>query len=211
MIKTTVNDRITQLIEHENLTTNSFANRLGVKPTVIYNIQKGRNKPSFDLLTKIIDVFQANSSWLLMGFGEIKPSVISNDKTTSPNEAPRAADFYMNVSILTEPEFINQARGYVDRINDLFQRLIDIRVLLFQELGIKGELSTTIEVELLNSLAKPSLNSENELIYPYKNLDGEGKKKYLKEAESCIQFFTNTFFECFEQLYNGLKVNTRRK
>ena len=64
-MKTTINDRLSELIERLGLTPNGFATQIGVKTTVIYNIQKGRNKPSFDLLQKIADKFNVSADWLL--------------------------------------------------------------------------------------------------------------------------------------------------
>jgi transcriptional regulator with XRE-family HTH domain len=66
-----INDRIAFLISVLNLNPNSFADKIGVSTTVIYNIVKGRRtKPSFDLLLKILNVFnQVNTDWLLTGEG----------------------------------------------------------------------------------------------------------------------------------------------
>lgn len=51
---------------------NSFAKRLGVAPTVIYNLIKGRkNNPSFELINKILLSFDnINAAWLMLGTGE---------------------------------------------------------------------------------------------------------------------------------------------
>lgn len=79
METTTINQRIGVLIQHEKLTANSFATKLGIKATVVYNILKGRNKPSFDVLVKVMETFQISPSWLFTGEGNIKKGAISND------------------------------------------------------------------------------------------------------------------------------------
>lgn len=68
-----INDRISKLIDHFELNPNSFADSLGVKGTVIYNIVKGRrSKPSFDLLQKILVTYHTvNANWLLSGSGSM--------------------------------------------------------------------------------------------------------------------------------------------
>jgi transcriptional regulator with XRE-family HTH domain len=68
-----INDRISDLITQLDLNPNSFADAIGVKGTVIYNILKGRkSKPSFEVLQKIILAYQTiNANWLLNGDGEI--------------------------------------------------------------------------------------------------------------------------------------------
>lgn len=52
---------------------NSFADNIGVKSPVIYNIIKGRrSKPSFEVLQKILIAFETiNANWLLKGEGEV--------------------------------------------------------------------------------------------------------------------------------------------
>lgn len=67
-----INSRIDLLISQLGLNKNSFSNAIGVNPTVIHNIVKGRNAPSYDLLSKIILSFgNINPTWLLTGEGEM--------------------------------------------------------------------------------------------------------------------------------------------
>ncbi len=68
-----INDRILDLISKLQMNPNSFAEHIGVKGTVIYNIIKGRrSKPSFDVLQKILIAFQTvNANWLLSGEGDV--------------------------------------------------------------------------------------------------------------------------------------------
>jgi len=68
-----IHNRLFDLIESKNLNVNSFANLLGVSPTVIHNIVKGRpdgkkSKPSFSLLKKILlSIDDLDSHWLITG------------------------------------------------------------------------------------------------------------------------------------------------
>ena len=86
-----INSKISKIIEAENLTPNSFANKIGVKATIIYNIQKGRNKPSFDLLTKILITFGVDANWLLSDDSKLAPGatndVIYNNKNDYLNSS----------------------------------------------------------------------------------------------------------------------------
>ena len=68
-----INDRISDLISDLQTNPNSFADQIGVKSPVIYNIIKGRrSKPSYDLLQKILITYGAiNANWLLKGEGPI--------------------------------------------------------------------------------------------------------------------------------------------
>ncbi len=72
-----VQDRIEHLIKSLGKNNNRFANDLGVDNTVISYIVKGskynggkRNKPSFDLLTKMADTYpHVCLEWLILGTG----------------------------------------------------------------------------------------------------------------------------------------------
>lgn len=51
-----------------NLTTSSFAEKLGVQRSGVSHILNGRNKPSVDFLEKVLDSFpRVDPTWLLTG------------------------------------------------------------------------------------------------------------------------------------------------
>ena len=55
------------LMKHEGLKPSQLAEMLGINPAGISHILKDRNKPSFDLLQKILRRFpQLNPDWLLL-------------------------------------------------------------------------------------------------------------------------------------------------
>jgi transcriptional regulator with XRE-family HTH domain len=115
--------RIQRLIGSENLSPTKFADIIGVQRSAISHILSGRNKPSFDLIQKILSKFpRVSSEWLLMGRGEMykttiqqrlfdtdmKPSV----PTESKNEVKSAVihDNTLNTSISKVPEIqINES------------------------------------------------------------------------------------------------------
>ncbi len=58
--------RIKRILELEGLTNSKFAEMLGIQSSVVSHLLSGRNKPSFDLITKILDRFpQYDSDWFL--------------------------------------------------------------------------------------------------------------------------------------------------
>jgi transcriptional regulator with XRE-family HTH domain len=65
------NQQIKKLIEALKITPNAFASKLGIKATSVYNILNNKNKPSYDLLEKIIETFSVNPNWILQDKGEI--------------------------------------------------------------------------------------------------------------------------------------------
>ena len=60
-------DKIKELMEREGLSTSRFAELLGVQPSGVSHIVSGRNKPSFELLQRILRRFpKINPDWLLL-------------------------------------------------------------------------------------------------------------------------------------------------
>ena len=67
----TLRERIEQIINKENLTYTQFARRIGIQGTIVSHIMNGRNKPSLDVIMKILENFKnINAEWLLFGNGE---------------------------------------------------------------------------------------------------------------------------------------------
>ncbi len=81
-----INDRIANLITELRMNPNSFADAIGVKGPVVYNIIKGRRtKPSYDLLLKIISAYsKINTTWLLKGEGNIWIEEVEDVKDIPP-------------------------------------------------------------------------------------------------------------------------------
>jgi transcriptional regulator with XRE-family HTH domain len=191
----------------KGLTQKQFADKLELKQSAYAMIESGKNKPSIDLLKSVAKNFKINP---LLFFSE---DTINDDNLISKNDFLNSKIELLDHQSI-EADFLNIAHEKIKRINYLYQRLVNIRVLLFQELKIKGELSTQSETNLLNNLARPSsreINNETILRYPYEGLDSLSQAEYLQKLDACINLFTNTFFECFEQLYTGIRIPVNNK
>ncbi len=108
-----MNEKLRILMQNENLTASRLAEILEIKPAAVSHILSGRNKPSFDLLCKIVNRFpQINPYWLLgdaeemrnpnvpfstseqssetsatlFDLGEQKSVPVKNSDTTTPTE-----------------------------------------------------------------------------------------------------------------------------
>lgn len=77
----TINDRIVELIKFLELSPTAFADEIGIQRSGLSHIMKGRNKPSLDVVQKIVTRFpDINLTWLVNGIGNISsstPSVIN--------------------------------------------------------------------------------------------------------------------------------------
>ena len=80
-----MNEKLRILMQHENLTASRLAEILEIQPAAISHILKGRNKPSFELVCRIVNRFpQVNPYWLLGDAEEIYNSG-AKDATSAPN------------------------------------------------------------------------------------------------------------------------------
>ncbi|MDR2969296.1 MAG: helix-turn-helix domain-containing protein [Tannerellaceae bacterium] len=65
-------ERIQKVIDAENATPSRFAEEIGIQRAAMSHILNGRNNPSLDVVTKILQRFpKINSNWLLFGKGEM--------------------------------------------------------------------------------------------------------------------------------------------
>ena len=76
-------DRIKEVMEQQELSASSFAEKIGVQRSSISHILSGRNKPSLEFLTKIEAAFEEVSfEWLLKG-KENKAAISTQPPTLS--------------------------------------------------------------------------------------------------------------------------------
>ncbi|GAB4039129.1 helix-turn-helix transcriptional regulator [Spirosoma jeollabukense] len=75
-----INDKIKQILIDKNLTPSYFADEIGVQRSSISHILSGRNRPSFDIIQKIIRRFpELGYEWIMEE---------DNQFTTSPSGYP---------------------------------------------------------------------------------------------------------------------------
>lgn len=104
-------EKLRILIDKENLTPSRLAELLGIQPSGISHILGGRNKPSFDLIQKILRRFpQLNPDWLLLDKGPMYR--VKSDDAASENESRPSANLFgasIHVSGNTKPDNSNSA------------------------------------------------------------------------------------------------------
>lgn len=84
----TIGQRFTQLIQQLELSKNAFALSLDKTATVIQHLVDERNKPGYDLLCKVFEVYpNVSKDWLLLGRG---PMLLADGAPTPPAVGPAA-------------------------------------------------------------------------------------------------------------------------
>lgn len=94
-------EKLQFLLKSKGLSASTLANMLEIQPSGISHLMSGRNKPSFDLVVKILKVFpDINPDWLLLDKGEMNRSSMSNNSPTLEEAAPAAT---LDVSLFDQP------------------------------------------------------------------------------------------------------------
>ncbi len=119
LIMSNINNRILQVIDYLGLNRNSFSKKIGIDNNVtIGNIVGGRqNKPSYDVLEKILQTFDSiNSEWLITGKGEM----LKTKACTNPIELIKDCQLCKEKDkvIKVQNELIEQLKKNVSHLED---------------------------------------------------------------------------------------------
>jgi len=81
-------DRIAEIISYKGLTASRFADIIDIQRSRISHIMSGRNNPSIEVVTHIIEKFpEINLNWLMTGNGEMlnnQPDMLDFSKPDEP-------------------------------------------------------------------------------------------------------------------------------
>lgn len=81
--------KLEYLLRSENLTATTLARKLEIQPSGISHILSGRNKPSFDLVVKILRAFpHLNPDWLMLDSDKIYRDDVAQSAISSEEPAP---------------------------------------------------------------------------------------------------------------------------
>ncbi len=105
-----MNRRLQQFLDLEQLSPARLADILGIQRSGISHILSGRNKPSYDFITRFLAKFpNINPEWLLLGKGKPYKEIISDNTPESDNEI---TDIYSNQDIDLEEDKSDNAFLY---------------------------------------------------------------------------------------------------
>ena len=88
----TINSRIQQFLNMEGVSPAQLADQLGIQRSGLSHLLSGRNKPSFDFITKLLSSYpNLQADWLLLGRG--KPYKDASSAVSAPEIFPAAPVF----------------------------------------------------------------------------------------------------------------------
>ena len=83
-------NRIQKIIDKQGISLNAFAQEIGVNRSTVSHILTGRNKPSVEVLQKILKRFtELSSDWLLLGIGGMYNKNTSSETPSSHKNTPK--------------------------------------------------------------------------------------------------------------------------
>lgn len=87
----TEQERLQILMQKEELNAKDFAQEVGISAATMSNILGGRNKPSLEVMQKVLNRFRmVNSDWLILGVGSVYKSKQDAQEQTLFDVKPQA-------------------------------------------------------------------------------------------------------------------------
>lgn len=114
-------ERIEKIMETEGLNATQFALEIGIQGSTLSHILNGRNKPSLDVIKRILNRFRTISSdWLMLGVGSMyrsggqaQQSFPFDIKPQSPSSMSDMAQRQNRDEAVPEPSFEAKERKYI--------------------------------------------------------------------------------------------------
>ncbi|NQT78449.1 MAG: helix-turn-helix transcriptional regulator [Bacteroidetes bacterium] len=86
-------DRIGRILKTQKISASMFADEIGVQRSSVSHVMSGRNKPSLDFITRIVNRYpEIDSVWLLTGKGEMLREMNDGDKPDDLVERQEGVD-----------------------------------------------------------------------------------------------------------------------
>lgn len=103
-------DRILKIIDFYKLNGAAFAVKVGIKDSQLSHIKSGRNEPSLDIVTKILENCpEISSDWLLFGSGDMVKNVV--EKTVTQPFKPQKEPIQLSMIGLFDSDSIKDTNN----------------------------------------------------------------------------------------------------
>lgn len=146
----TERERLMKLMETEGINAKQFANEVGIQAGTISNIVNGRNKPSLEVLQKVLHRFRTVSSdWMILDSGSmyrrpigeaqsrtlfdelpVEPPMIVHDESERDEEKNETAQEHNYAGVKEQQNIVSPAGARGEGIRD---RKIEKIVVFFDD------------------------------------------------------------------------------
>ena len=101
-------DRIRKFMEYKGITPSELADTIGVQRSNVTHVLKGRNKPSFQFIEKMLQIYpDLNAKWLLLGTGSMVDIPLKT-RTLFDQIAEKPTTPVLNAEKIEEKKVINE-------------------------------------------------------------------------------------------------------
>ena len=194
--------RIIQIMQDKKMNATQFSEAIGIQRTNMSHITLGRNNPSADVLTKIIERFSdINPGWLLSGKGDMR-NMSEYQENSLMNEIEFNQSYFPDekkTKNLTSPTSENDlfiTSELADRTYESHKtpayHVLKAPVIMPEGAIIRPEIQKQVENQQGNSVDQADNNSkiiEKEIVIY--------KEKSVKAIEKIVIFFSDKSFETF--------------
>ena len=132
MGKEQINSRVINAVgvllnTHKELTQTAIAKMLGIKPSTLTEILKGRMNASVDLMELLASNYGVSATWLLVGAGEMFSSE-EKQKGKTAYYSPAVSGVHENVTEYTNsenPTLLSERVAHLKKENEMLQTIIE--------------------------------------------------------------------------------------
>ena len=119
-------EKLQKLMTDEHLTSSRFAELLGIQPSGVSHLLGGRNKPSFDLVQKILRRFpHINPDWLILDSEQMYRTDADNlsaSTNSAENTSPEMAVNGENISAAQNIAFSESSQTSTPGVEQMIAR-----------------------------------------------------------------------------------------
>ncbi len=145
-------DKIEKIMQVENLNSAQFATEIGIQGSTLSHILNGRNKPSLDVLKKIMNRFRTiNPEWLILDSGTMY-------RQEKHSQTPTLFDS-IEENQLKSDDYNSNNTFKNETVFDVNQKKIDVQASLSQILP------SAVTVQDLNLKVEPPRSVKRIIIY----------------------------------------------
>ena len=132
MGKEQINSRVINAVgvvldSHKELTQTAIAKMLGIKPSTLTEILKGRMNASVDLMELLASNFGVSATWLLVGTGEMFANE-EKQKGKTAYYSPSVSGVNENLTEYTNhenPTLLSERVSHLKKENEMLQTIIE--------------------------------------------------------------------------------------
>ena len=185
--------RIFKIMEDENMNATQFSEAIGIRRAAMSHLVKRRNKPSADIITKIVKRFKTiNPGWLLTGDGNMRIKSESGNGSNMGVNQPNINNYdekssntmTMNHNFGKEPDLFNQhnniGRSTTSPKNYSSEENIRTEILFTDEISDREEVKSSGNVDKV---------AEKEVVIY--------KERPVKTIDKLLIFYSDNTFESF--------------